>query len=53
MRNRYLRRSTFMTGHARPFTRITSPKAPEWSSSSKSSWPLVSNMVSLMTSGTS
>ena len=53
MRKRYLRRSTFMTGHGRPFTRITSPNSPEWSSSSKSSWPWLSNIASLTISGTS
>ena len=46
MRKRYLRRSTCITGHGRPLTRITSPHNPDWSSSVNSSEPSLLNSAS-------
>ena len=53
MRKRYFRRSTFITGHGRPLTRITSPHSPEWSSSVNRSEPSLLNSASDRINGTS
>ena len=53
MRNRYLRRLTFITGQGLPLTRITSPKKRRLAVVVEQQWPSSSNIVSLSTSGTS
>ena len=53
MRKRYLRCSTFMTGHGRPFTRITSPKSAGVVVVVEEQLALLSNIASLTMSGTS
>src|SRR3954447_12965986 len=53
IRNRYLRRLTFMAGQGTPFTMITSPYMPDSSLLSNRNSPVFVNIASEMISGTS